>query len=46
MSSYCLVQFALHASNQASKLHMYNHNTIATEEDHGTVYTMPNGVVY
>ena len=32
MSSYCLVQFAL----QASKLHMYKHNTIATEEDHGT----------
>ena len=36
MSSYCPVQFALHASKQVSKLHMYKHNTITTEEDHGT----------
>ena len=45
MSSYCLVQFALHASNQASKLHTYKHNTIISEVDHGTVYTIPDGVV-
>jgi len=24
---------------------VYNHNTIATEEDHGTVYTMPDGMI-
>ena len=46
MSSYCLVQFVLHAGKRVSKLHMYKHSTITTEEDHGTVYTMPNGVVY
>ena len=34
-----------HASNQAGKLHVYNPNTIATEEDHSTVYTMPDGMI-
>ena len=38
MSSYCLVQFALLmlASELASYICIYKHNTIATEEDHGT----------
>ena len=48
MSSYCLVQFVLLvlATKLASYVHMYNHNTIATEEDYGTVCTMLDGVVY
>ena len=48
MSSYCLVQIVLLmlATKLASYVHMYNHNTIATEEDYGTVYTMPDGEVY
>ena len=45
MSSYCLVQFALHASKRVSKLQMYNHNTIINEEDHGTEYTMPDRMI-
>ena len=47
MSSYCLVQFVLLvlASELASYIIMYNCNTNATEEDHGTVYAMPDGMI-